>query len=125
MNAYQIQRLVEKRLAQLQPAIEEYEQLTRVAEALSAVKSPDAPFGYKADGTPRKRPAPTARTQAKVRATRKAKKDNNIMPLVQQPRRKRATKKSEQLKLNVQTVTGPTEREMKDREVAHVTSGPA
>jgi hypothetical protein len=35
--------------------------------------TPDAPYGHKADGSPRKRPAPTAATLAKASATRAAK----------------------------------------------------
>lgn len=45
---------------------------TEVATGPTAVADPEAPYGRKADGTPRKRPAPSADTLAKAHAARRA-----------------------------------------------------
>lgn len=71
-----------------------------------------APFGYKADGTPRKRPVPSAETMAKVHASR-----------ARNAREKGARKPQEQ-RLKVISSTHPTERELEGREVVHTTEAP-
>ncbi len=68
-----------------------------------------APYGYKADGTPRKRPAPSKENLAKAQAARWHRKS-----IEQRPRR--------ETRLRVLSQTAPTERELEDREVAHVTA---
>ena len=76
---------------------------------------PEAPYGYKADGTPRKRRPPSPEALARSIATRRA----------QATERHAKVRAAKGVRLNVQTVTGPTEREMADRAVAHVTAEPA
>jgi hypothetical protein len=49
-----------ERLQQLQPLVEEYRRLLTASEALKALEAQEAPYGYKADGTPRKRPGQVA-----------------------------------------------------------------
>jgi hypothetical protein len=69
----------------------------------------EAPFGYKADGTPRKRPAPSADAQARSAATRRAKSNG----------------KSGGVELRVLSSTHPTPEELKDRELVHTTESAA
>jgi hypothetical protein len=71
-----------------------------------------APYGYKADGTPRRRPAPSPETQAKIAAIRKA-------------RRQPEAPAAETVTLRVLSSTKPTPKELEDREVVHVTEAPA
>ena len=67
----EIQAAVKARLEYLRPLVEEHEVLARAMDALGAIepppaatpaprrgpsKDPSAPYGLKADGTPRKRP---------------------------------------------------------------------
>lgn len=56
----EIRTSVSARVAELRPAVDEYQQLAAALAALGSLEPsedvPGAPYGYKADGTPRKRP---------------------------------------------------------------------
>jgi hypothetical protein len=78
-DAARILEEIRARLDVLRPDKDEHDRLAAAdRELLAVVKrfpldepmKDEAPYGYKADGTPRKRRAPTAATQSKVRATR-------------------------------------------------------
>jgi hypothetical protein len=62
-----------------------------------------APYGYKADGTPRKRPALSPEHQAKAHAAAAAKRNGG----------------SERVDLRVISSTHPTPAELQDRELVH------
>ena len=94
----------------LDPGMTSPEELSAEAEAVYA------PWGFKKDGSPRRRPVPRPETQAKAAATRRAKAEALAA---------RAEAVSEELRLNVLSSTRPSQRELQDREVVHVTQEPA
>ena len=85
--------------------------------ALAELETP-APYGYKADGTPRKRPAPTRETQTRAHAAKAQRRAENARAGGQ-------TKRRRETRLRVLSSTAPTEAELKDREIKHVTAEPA
>jgi hypothetical protein len=131
-----------QRLAELAPLHDEYLRLLEAERALSkipalpperrpkaqvdaerardrqlAMSGPDpAPYGYKADGSPRKRPALTAEAQARSASTRRRKRAEKAARTTEQP---------EEIRLGgIISSTKPTKAELRDREVVHATEEP-
>jgi len=79
---------------------------------------PEAPYGYKADGTPRKRRPPKGGMAAVARRgwqTRQA----------AAKAAGQTGSRAERIDLRVLSSTHPTERELADREIGHPTEAPA
>jgi hypothetical protein len=128
-DAATIRQSIKQRLTELEPLLAEFEALKRadallseVAEAhpITAAPAPQddehAPYGYKADGTPRKRPALSAEGQAKAKATRERKRKE---------REDAARPKRVEVRLaGLASSLHPTEQELADREVAWTTEEP-
>lgn len=86
----EIRAAIEARMQELRPLVEEHDRLEKAEAALeramaklnggrravpsspSAEADVPAPYGYKADGTPRKRPAPSYEDMQRRWATRRA-----------------------------------------------------
>jgi hypothetical protein len=115
MTLEQIRQAIQDRKHELQS------ELTRLDRALDALggevsPAPPAPWGYKTDGTPRRRPGPGPEALAKSIATRRAKAKKQ---------RRDAQPPREEVRLKILSSTRPTPTELKDRKVAHVTEEPA
>jgi hypothetical protein len=140
MDAASIRQSIKDRLEELRPVLAEVEALER-AEAVLAEFAPAedptpdmealtaeseahyAPWGYKADGvTPYKRKPPTPDEVARRVATRKA---NSARRAIEETIAAEAAGSRQELRLNVTSSLHPTEQELRDRRVAHVTAEPA
>jgi hypothetical protein len=117
MTLEQIRQAIQDRKHELQS------ELTRLDRALDALggeasPAPPAPWGYKADGTPRRRPGPGPEALAKSIATRRSK-------AAERKEIARRDRHLNEVTLRVLSSTKPTPAELKDRKVAHVTEEPA
>jgi hypothetical protein len=118
MTLEEIRQAIRDRKHELQS---ELTRLDGALDALGGEASPaspvsPAPWGYKPDGTPRRRPAPPPEALAKSIATRRAKAKKQ---------RRDAQPPREEVRLKILSSTKPTPAELKDRKVAHVTEEPA